>query len=96
MILEFDIHSYLVTHADMWFFEEHAEEAADQLNEMLHYIVTYAESNDRLETLEEVIRRALFDWIENPELLALDSEEMQTYILEQLADARQQETEEDD
>ncbi|RUO79349.1 hypothetical protein [Pseudidiomarina taiwanensis] len=93
---QFDIHTYLVSHADMWFFEDEADIAVDQMNEMLHYIVTLADSDDTLDCLEEVVRRCLFDWIENPDLLALESDEMQTYITEQLADARQQEIEEDD
>ncbi|KFZ29742.1 hypothetical protein IDAT_01175 [Pseudidiomarina atlantica] len=94
MYSEFDIHAYLVSYQDMAFFEDEAEVAVDQLNEMLHYIHSMAAEDDTLETLEEVVRRTLFDWIENPELLDLDSDEMYTYIEEQLADARQQENDE--
>ena len=96
MYSEFDIHAYLVSHQDMAFFEDEgeAELAVDQMNEMLHYIHSSASEDDTLEILEEVVRRTLFDWIENPELLDLDSDEMYTYIEEQLADARQQENDE--
>lgn len=96
MYSEFDIYTYLVSHSDMVFFEGHEEEAADQMNEMLHYIVDYSDADDTLEQLEEVVRRTLFEWIENPDLLGLDSDEMQTYIMDQLADVRQQEFNDDD
>jgi L-asparaginase/Glu-tRNA(Gln) amidotransferase subunit D len=91
MLADFDIYAYLVSQQDMVFFDDDAETAADQMNEMLHYVATYMEEDDSLEQLEEVIRRALFEWIENDELLEIDSDDMQTYILEQLADIRQQE-----
>jgi L-asparaginase/Glu-tRNA(Gln) amidotransferase subunit D len=91
MLADFDIYAYLVSQQDMVFFDDDAETAADQMNEMLHYVATYMEQDDSLEQLEEVIRRALFEWIENDELLEIDSDDMQTYILEQLADIRQQE-----
>ncbi|MDN7123704.1 hypothetical protein [Pseudidiomarina terrestris] len=90
MYSEFDVHAYLVSQQDMVFFDDEAETAVDQMNEMLHYIASYREEDDDLDVLEEVVRRTLFDWIENPDLLGLDSDEMQAYILEQLADARQQ------
>lgn len=91
MLADFDIYAYLVSQTDMVFFDDEAETAADQMNEMLHYVATYMEEDDSLEQLEEVIRRTLFEWIENDELLEIDSDDMQTYILEQLADVRQQE-----
>ncbi|RUO55703.1 hypothetical protein [Pseudidiomarina homiensis] len=96
MYSEFDIYTYLVSHSDMAFFEDDADEAVDQMNEMLHYIHAYSEESDTLDSLEEVVRRTLFDWIENPDLLGLDSDEMQAYIMEQLADARQQESDDDE
>ncbi|HET8817594.1 MAG TPA: hypothetical protein VFM61_09120 [Pseudidiomarina sp.] len=96
MLSDFDIYAYLVSQHDMVFFDEHAEIATDQLNEMLHYIAENSDVDDTLEQLEEVVRRTLFEWIENPELLALDSEEMQVYIMDQLADVRQQDVDEDE
>ncbi|MDT7524941.1 MULTISPECIES: hypothetical protein [Idiomarinaceae] len=96
MYNEFDIYAYLVSQQDMQFFEGDEETATDQLNEMLHYIVDFSEETDTLAQLEEVVRRVLFEWIENPALLELDSEEMQAYITEQLADVRQQDIDEDD
>lgn len=96
MYSEFDIYAYLVSYVDMTFFEGEEEAATDQMNEMLHYIVDYSEPDDTIEQLEEVVRRTLFEWIENPELLALDSDEMQAYIMDQLADVRQQEFNDDD
>jgi L-asparaginase/Glu-tRNA(Gln) amidotransferase subunit D len=96
MLAEFDIYAYLVSRQDMVFFDDDAEAAADQLNEMLHYVAAYMEEDDTLEQLEEVIRRTLFEWIENDELLEIDSDDMQTYILEQLADVRQQELDDDE
>jgi len=96
MYNEFDIYAYLVSQQDMQFFEGDEETATDQLNEMLHYIVDFSEETDTLVQLEEVVRRVLFEWIENPALLELDSEEMQAYITEQLADVRQQDIDEDD
>lgn len=96
MYSEFDIYAYLVSNVDMRFFEGEEEAATDQMNEMLHYIGEFSDAEDTIEQLEEVVRRTLFDWIENPELLELDSEEMQAYIMEQLADVRQQEFNDDD
>lgn len=96
MYSEFDIQTYLVSQSDMAFFEGEEEVAADQINEMLHYIVDFSTEEDSLVQLEEVVRRVLFEWIENPELLELDSEEMQIFIYEQLADVRQQEFNNDD
>ncbi|MFC0444838.1 hypothetical protein ACFOD1_10635 [Pseudidiomarina halophila] len=96
MYSEFDVYAYLVSVQDMVFFDDDAEVAVDQMNELLHYINSYREEDDNLDVLEEVVRRTLFDWIENPDLLGLESDEMQAYILEQLADARQQEIEDHD
>lgn len=96
MLAEFDIYAYLVSRQDMVFFDDDSEAAADQLNEMLHLVATYMEEDDTLEQLEEVIRRTLFEWIENDELLEIDSDDMQAYIQEQLADVRQQEHYDDD
>ena len=96
MLGEFDIYAYLVSRQDMIFFDDDAEAAADQLNEMLHYVATYMEEDDSLEQIEEVVRRTLFEWIENDELLEIDSDDMQAYILEQLADVRQQELDDDE
>lgn len=96
MYTEFDIYAYLVSYQDMVFFDDEADVAVDQMNELLHYIHQFSEEDDSLEVLEEVVRRALFDWIENPDLLGLDSDEMQAYIMEQLADARQQESDDDE
>ncbi|CAB0149976.1 hypothetical protein PSI9734_00548 [Pseudidiomarina piscicola] len=94
MYSEFDVYAYLVSVQDMVFFDDDAEVAVDQMNELLHYIGSYREEDDNLDVLEEVVRRTLFEWIENPDLLGLESDEMQAYILEQLADARQQEFDE--
>lgn len=95
-MLDFDIYSYLVSQHELQFFEDDAETAADQLNEMLHYVNALRHEEDTLEQLEEVIRRVLYEWIENEDLLTLDSDDMQSYILEQLEDVRQQEPEDDD
>ncbi|MDX1706486.1 hypothetical protein [Pseudidiomarina sp.] len=96
MYSEFDIYAYLVSRSDTVFFEDHEEEAADQLNEMLHYIAAEIEPDDTLEQLEEVVRRTLYEWVENPVLLELDSDEMRAYIIEQLAEVRQQDNNDDD
>lgn len=96
MYSDFDVYAYLVSVQDMVFFDDDAEVAVDQMNELLHYINSYREEDDNLDVLEEVVRRTLFDWIENPDLLGLESDEMQAYILEQLADARQQDIEDHD
>ncbi len=98
MYSEFDIQAYLVSRQDMVFFEDIGKEesAADQINEMLHYIADFSDADDQFDKLEEVVRRVLFEWIENPNLLELDSDEMQAYIMDQLADVRQQDNDEDD
>jgi len=93
---EFDIRAYLVSETDMAFFEGEEEFATDQMNQMLHFIADYSEEDDNLEQLEEVVRRTLFAWIEEPELLDLDSDDMETYITEQLAEVRQQEDDTDE
>ncbi|RUO73924.1 hypothetical protein CWI80_00735 [Pseudidiomarina sediminum] len=96
MYTDFDIYAYLVSHHDMVFFDDEADVAVDQMNELLHYIHQFSEEDDSLGVLEEVVRRTLFDWIENSDLLGLDSDEMQAYIMEQLADARQQDSDDDE
>lgn len=93
---DFDIRAYLVSIDDMVFFEGQEEYASDQLNQLLHFIADYSEEDDTLEQLEEVVRRTLFTWIEEPELLDLESDDMLDYILEQLAEVRQLEEDMDD
>lgn len=93
---EFDIRAYLVSEHDMAFFEGEEEQATDQMNQMLHFIADNSDEDDSLEQLEEVVRRTLYAWIEEPELLGLDSEEMEMYVLEQLAEVRQQEEDTDE
>jgi len=91
MFAEFDIHSYLVTREDAIFFEDYAEEASDQINEMLHHINALRTEDDTTEQLEEMVRRTLFDWIEEPALLELSFDEMDEYVQNLMDDVREQE-----
>ena len=96
MFAEFDIHSYLVTREDAIFFEDYAEEASDQINEMLHHINALRTEEDTTEQLEEMVRRTLFDWIEEPALLELSFDEMDEYVQNLMNDVREQEEEQND
>jgi len=91
MLDPFDIHLYLVSHTDTWFFEDHEEHAADNINEMLHLINHYRDESDSLEQLEEAVRKTLYDWIEEPALLDLEFEEMDDYVKSVLKVVREQE-----
>lgn len=91
MLDAFDIHVYLVSHSDTWFFEEQEELAADNINEMLHLLNQYRDPTDSLEQLEEAVRRTLYDWIETPALLDLEFEEMDDYVRSVLKVVREQE-----
>jgi len=93
MFVEFDIHSYLVTKQDVVFFEEQEEEAADRINEMLHHINALREDDDTTEQLEEMVRRTLYDWIEEPALLDLSFDEMDDYVRDLMKVVREQEEE---
>ncbi|ASG65798.1 hypothetical protein CEW91_06435 [Idiomarina piscisalsi] len=96
MFAEFDIHSYLVTREDAVFFDDDAEEAADQINEMLHHINALRTDDDNTEQLEEMVRRTLYDWIEEPALLELSFDEMDEYVQNLMDDVREQEEEQND
>ena len=91
MLDKFDVHLYLVSHNDTWFFEDQSELAADNINEMLHLINQYQLESDTLEQLEDAVRRTLFDWIEAPALLDLEFEEMDDYVRSVLKVVREQE-----
>ena len=96
MFAEFDIHSYLVTREDAIFFEDYAEEASDQINEILHHINALRTEDDTTEQLEEMVRRTLFDWIEEPALLELSFDEMDEYVQNLMDDVREQEEEQNE
>lgn len=96
MYADFDVHAYLVSQQDTQFFEDHEEEAADRINEMLHLIASQRSEDDSLDQLEEAVRRTLFDWIEEPALLDLEFDEMQDYISTLLKDVREQEEDSND
>lgn len=91
MLDAFDVHLYLVSQSDTWFFEDNEELAADNINEMLHLINHYKTESDSLEQLEEAVRRTLYDWIEEPGLLELEFEEMDDYVKSVLKVVREQE-----
>ncbi|MGM0525466.1 MAG: hypothetical protein ACQEQ8_04655 [Pseudomonadota bacterium] len=91
MMHTFDVQLFLVSHSDTWFFEGHEEQAADNINEMLHLINQYQQQSDTVEQLEEAVRRTLFDWIEEPALLELEFEEMDDYVKSVLKVVREQE-----
>lgn len=96
MFHEFDARTYLVSAHEMAFFEGDEEFAADQINQMLFFIADFSDEDDTLVCLEEVVRRMLFTWMENDDLLALDSDDMATYVEDVLAEVRQQDDFTDD
>lgn len=96
MFAEFDIHSYLVTREDAIFFDDDAEEASDQINEMLHHINALRTEDDTTEELEEMVRRTLYDWIEEPALLELSFDDMDEYVQTLMAAVREQEEEQNE
>ena len=52
--------------------------------------------DDTTEQLEEMVRRTLFDWIEEPALLELSFDEMDEYVQNLMDDVREQEEEQNE
>ena len=63
---------------------------------MLHHINALRTEDDTTEQLEEMVRRTLFDWIEEPALLELSFDEMDEYVQNLMDDVREQEDEQND
>lgn len=92
---QFDIHPYLVSMADMEEFEDEAEFAADQLNEMLHIAAGYCNQYGWSEEHSiQLIEEVCFIWFRDPALTELESDEMDDYITN-LARRQEQQREED-
>ncbi|MBN7820574.1 hypothetical protein J0A65_11900 [Bowmanella sp. Y57] len=75
-----DIHVVLATPADMEFWEDLAEEAADRLNELLHYL--YAQVDEDIDThqLELMMQHIWETWHQDQYLLDIDEQELYDWV----------------
>ena len=81
-----DIHVALATPEDMDVFdEEHAEEAAEQLNLVLHMLYDSVEEDIAVATLENMIQKVWDTWRENPDLLAIEAHDFRDWVDQLLA-----------
>lgn len=78
----FDVRPYLVSIHDMEFFEEDAEQAADNLNAMLYTIVREAETSDywNAEKIEQLVVEISEMWVRELGLIESEVDELEDYI----------------
>ncbi len=79
---EFDLRSYLVSAHDMEAFEEEAEYAADQLNEMLFSAVDEMAASEFWtdERADDFVRDFTQKWLQEPALLEAEADELDDYV----------------
>lgn len=81
-----DIHVALATAEDMDVFdEEHAEEAAEQLNMLLHLLYDKSDDDVSVETLEAMIQHVWENWREDQDLLGIDPQDLSDWVDQLLA-----------
>jgi len=81
-----DIHVALATAEDMDVFdEEQAEEAAEQLNVVLHMLYDSVDYDIAVESLEKMIQQVWDTWREDPNLLTIDVQDLRDWVDQLLA-----------
>lgn len=81
-----DIHVALATAEDMDVFDdEQAEEAAEQLNVILHMLYDKVDDDVEVQKLEDMIQHCWENWRENPDLLAIDPFDLSDWVDQLLA-----------
>lgn len=82
----FDIHVVLATSEDMDIFDdEHAEEAAEQLNTILHMLYDKADEDTSVEKLENMVQHIWDNWREDSNLLSIDLQDLSDWVDQLLA-----------
>ncbi|MCC2604375.1 hypothetical protein [Planctobacterium marinum] len=82
----FDIHVVLATAEDMDVFdEEQAEEAAEQLNTILHLLYDKADEDIPVEQLENMVQHVWENWREDADLLSIDAQDLSDWVDQLLA-----------
>lgn len=81
-----DIHVALATPEDMDVFgDDAAEEAAEQLNVILHLLHDKADEDTEVHVLEAMIQHVWENWRENPDLLSIDPQDLSDWVDQLLA-----------
>ncbi|BDX06400.1 hypothetical protein [Planctobacterium marinum] len=82
----FDIHVVLATSEDMDIFDdEQAEEAAEQLNTILHMLYDKADEDTSVEKLENMVQHVWDNWREDGDLLSIDLQDLSDWVDQLLA-----------
>lgn len=82
----FDIHVVLATPEDMDVFDDDlAEEAAEQLNTLLHMLYDKADEDTSVEKLENMVQHVWENWREDRELLAIEPQDLSDWVDQLLA-----------
>lgn len=81
-----DIQVALATAEDMDVFgDEHAEEAAEQLNTVLHMLYDKADEDIQTSDLEQMIQQVWDTWREDRQLLSIDPQDLSDWVDQLLA-----------
>ncbi|AWL11885.1 hypothetical protein HMF8227_01410 [Saliniradius amylolyticus] len=80
-----DIHVVLATQDDMQFWDEEAEDAADRLNEMLHYLYQQVDEDIPVPRLELMLQKVWENWHQDPHLIDSDVTELFDWVDHMLA-----------
>ncbi len=75
-----DIQVVLATSADMEYWEEHAEAAADRLNDQLFMLYERAPDDTPIERLELQIQKIWDVWREDEHLLDIDTQDLSDWV----------------
>lgn len=82
----FDIHVVLATSEDMDIFDdEQADEAAEQLNTILHMLYDKADEDTSVEKLENMVQHVWENWREDADLLSIDDQDLSDWVDQLLA-----------
>lgn len=82
----FDIHVVLATSEDMDIFDdEQADEAAEQLNTILHMLYDKADEDTSVEKLENMVQHVWENWREDADLLSIDDQDLSDWVHQLLA-----------
>jgi hypothetical protein len=78
----FDVRPYLVSIQEMEFFEEEAEQAADNLNAMLYAICNETMDSEywQSENIAQLVVEITDMWLREPGLLESEVDELEDYI----------------
>ncbi|WJG07661.1 hypothetical protein [Aliiglaciecola sp. LCG003] len=75
-----DVHVVLATSQDMEYWEDHAEEAADRLNTILHLVYDLADEEINTQRLENIFQHVWENWCEDAYLLEIDDADLHDWV----------------